>query len=559
MFLSLLPNILLFVLISNCTFAQPPNPIGSDRKSYTPGSSPGRNFGNGCSAVTQRILTGQCTAIRNPTWGQARFPQFSYISSHSSRLPRTSGLRSPRVISNTVFSQGKQKLNARKLNQLLVFFGQFIDHNLVATPESSQEMPIEILPGDARLTRKFLPFKRSQRAPTNNGNGVRQINTLSSALDLVAVYGPGDQRNAELLETDKFGQITGFLKTSKGNLLPLNRNGFVNAPNTNSSFFLAGDHRANEHPVLTAIHTVFLREHNFLAKRIKRKLPGLPPLLVYSFARILNAAQFQKIVYEEFYPAIVGQQLPSYKGFNPSINPTVSDIFSGAAFRFGHTMVSNTMPRRSARGFLDSVQTKRVFFQQAIQFSTFELDNFIRGTANTRAEEVDVKVVDALRNGLFESVRDEKGFDLVALNIQRGRDHNLPTFNEIRRIFGLKPVVRFRDITRNLFVALQISMAYRGKINTVEAFPGLLAEDHAAGSSFGETMKAVWKAEFSRLRDGDQFFYLRKNKYPAELRKNFPLLITKIIQPKGVELKDIILRNTKIRVQELPSDIFRVK
>jgi len=37
--------------------------------------------------------------------------------------------------------------------------------------------------------------------------------------------------------------------------------------------FMAGDARANEHPFLSTLHVVFVREHNRLAKLLKEYLP----------------------------------------------------------------------------------------------------------------------------------------------------------------------------------------------------------------------------------------------------------------------------------------------
>lgn len=36
--------------------------------------------------------------------------------------------------------------------------------------------------------------------------------------------------------------------------------------------------------------------------------------------------------------------------------------------------------------------------------------------------------------------------DLVSIDIQRGRDHGMPTYNQIRRLCGLQPVKNFRQL-----------------------------------------------------------------------------------------------------------------
>lgn len=545
-------SIVLPLLLITLAVSQPPRPNGRGKEFLTPRSQDNQTS-NICGSLLTRELNGKCTSTRNPTWGQARFAQFSYLSRSTSSVPSGRGLLSAREISNIVFDQRSDTVNSHGLNQLFVFFGQFLDHNIVATPENDKErLDIPVPPSDRFLSGKTLPFKRSIKGSADSGRSVRPINTLSSAVDLVGVYGPNDVRNNAVLEFDQFDSVTGSLKTSSSNLLPLNDGNFVNSPDTTSRFFLAGDHRSNENPVLTAIHTIFLREHNYLADQIRKEIPSLPGRLVYEYARLMNVAQYQKIVFEEFYPAIIGKPLPSFEGFRHDVNPTLSDIFIGAAFRIGHTMIGNEIPRRGPNGPLRPLKMTNIFFRPASTFTSTELDNVVRGTANARAQEVDARVVDALRNFLFKSVRGEDGFDLVALNIQRGRDHALPNFNDIRAIFNIPKARTFRDITTDDEIAGRLSRAYNGNVNDVEAFPGLLAEDRVPGSGMGRTMVAVWESEFRRLRDGDQYFYLRTARFPEILRQELAVWVQKLQTPGEISFKDVLLRNSGIKASQVP-------
>ena len=63
-----------------------------------------------------------------------------------------------------------------------------------------------------------------------------------------------------------------------------------------------------------------------------------------------------------------------------------------------------------------------------------------------RSQPPDQFCVSEVTSHLFENQEGErKGFDLVALNIQRGRDHGIPGYNAFRRALGLKPVTSFAD------------------------------------------------------------------------------------------------------------------
>lgn len=190
-------------------------------------------------------------------------------------------------------------------------------------------------------------------------------------------------------------------------------------------------------------------------------------------------------------------------------------------------------------------------------FSSEQLDNLVRGAAGTRAQEVDLKVVDLLRNFLFTKVKGMEGFDLVALNLQRGRDHALPKFNEIRALFGIPKAKSFAGITSNKDAASRLAKAY-DSVDDVEAFVGMIGEDHAPGSGMGKTMEAVWRAEFARLRDGDQFFYLNTGKLPSALRDGLKAELQALRTKGGITFRSVILRNSGVTNGELPKgEVFK--
>lgn len=542
---------LLFSLFLSSILAQPPRFTGGrDTGFFLPLRRPRPRE----CRINTRTLNGQCTSRFVSSYGEARLPQFSYQST-SSINPSGGNLKSAREISNIVFSQSTSVPNARGLNQLLVFFGQFLDHNFVATPEDDKErLDILVPENDLSLTERSLKFARSLRGSVSGGE--RPINILPSAVDLVAVYGPNELRNADLRETDATGAFTCRMKTSGDRYMPLNSKGFSNAPDDTGSFFLAGDHRANEHPALTAIHTIFLREHNRLAEEVESRRPDLQANDCYELARAMNVAQFQKIVFDEFYPAMVGERLRRFRRHRRKFDPTISDIFAGAAFRVGHTMVGQTMPTKTSEGVVGEVQFRDIFFRKADTFTSKGMYDVIRGTVSTRAEEVDGLVVDALRNGLFEFVPNVEGFDLVALNIQRGRDHALPKFQEIRKIFGLPPISDITDLTSDPVMQERLMQAY-DNVDDIEAFPGLMAEDNAPGASMGATMVAAWKTEFKRLRNGDQFYYENRGGLPNDAFQ-FPNFIRRLQKRRKGLFRDIILQNSEIEEEDLPRNIFFV-
>jgi hypothetical protein len=165
------------------------------------------------------------------------------------------------------------------------------------------------------------------------------------------------------------------------------------------------------------------------------------------------------------------------------------------------------------------------------------IDSTLKGLATQPAQEIDVKVIDDVRNFLF-GPPGAGGFDLAALNIQRGRDHGLPEYNAVRVAFGLAPANDFSDITSDLDVQAALRDVY-GDVSKIDVWVGGLAEDHLPGASVGPLITAVLVDQFTRLRDGDRHWHERT------------LTNQDLAEVKSATLADDIRRNTELTsVQE---------
>lgn len=562
----LIPTLLLLLLLLPALLhAQAPRTNGINKDALDPVSPNTEEFRKrrnlNCN-VPFRMLDGTCSSIGSPEnqlWGSTNRPHFSYFG-RSSATPVGRDRPSPRLISNELCRQSMDTREERGLSDMVTFFGQFVDHTIVATPTDETErdrLDIKIPRDDpifANFTEGKLPFVRSKRIRVSGSSSqVRPQNSLSSVLDLASVYGP-DEVRIRALRVFRGG----LLKTSGSNLLPLNTGRINNAPVLGRKFFLAGDHRANEHPVLTSLHTIFMREHNDIAKELSVKFPDWSDEDVYQNARHINIAQFQKIVFDEWYPAITGRRLPRYTGFNRNVDPTVSVVFSTAAFRIGHTLVGNEVARAGRRNSRQSpFPFNNMLFTGTSIITRQGIETFLRGAMITRAQRIDLQVTNVLRNFLFTNVQGEEGLDLIALNIQRCRDHGCPSYVEIRRFFlsGRSATVRrFSDITRNRNVQSALQSVY-GTVGKIDPWIGLMAEDHVRGSSMGPTMLAIWNREFLRLRDGDRFHFRARNHFS---RDQLQIPRARDLLRKNDVFKELLMRNARISRSELPRRMFFV-
>lgn len=475
-----------------------------------------------------RRIDGSQNNPSQPDWGRANSQLLRLTTpSYADGVGQPSGSERPdaRRISNSIHRQTAPRPNGKGASDLLWQWGQFIDHDLVLTPGSDPAQPFDIpVPsGDPSYDPQgtgtaFLGFNRSRAfdtAPRQQGN----LNT--AFLDGSVLYGSDLLRSIALRALDD----TGSLATSGRRNLPRNRLGFDNAPSAAlEDFFLSGDIRANEQLGLTALHTIFLREHNRLVKRdgLLRKvwasLPGneandisdaeLTGELRYQLARVLVGAEIQAITYREFLPLLLGKNaLPPYQGYDPSVNPAISNVFATVAFRLGHTMVPSTIRRRRANGNpigKGDIELREAFFAPH-RLKEGGIAAVLRGLASGVCEDIDSAIVEDLRSFLF-GAPGAGGLDLAALNIQRGRDHGLPSYNGLRRDLGLPAAATFAEINTDENTRSALSSVY-DSVEDVDAWVGLISESHHSGAMVGETTAAVLTDQFSRTRDGDRLWY----------------------------------------------------
>lgn len=430
----------------------------------------------------------------------------------------------PRVISNTLFAQEGLLNDPVGLSDYTWVFGQFIDHDIGLTDQPGENLPIPVPMGDPdfdpfNFGSVTIPFHRNMpRLGTGFGigNPRNYDNEITAFVDGSGVYG-SDQDRADWLRTFTGGK----LKVSAGNLLPYNTlDGEVdgendpNAPNMANAtgfagpLFVAGDVRANENPLLASFHTLFVREHNEQCERLQLEHPEWTDEQLYHHARKLVGGLIQNILYNEWLPAM-GVPLEDYTGYDVNVNPQLTNTFSAAAFRVGHTLLNGNIRRLDATGEVletGNLTLREAFFNPVVLAETGP-DPYLRGMAEQTQQMMDSRVVDDVRSFLF-GPPGAGGLDLASINIMRGRERGLPSYNNIRRAYGLQTVFEFDLINPDFLVYNTLDELYEGNIDELDPWVGMLAERAMPGSIFGPTIRKILETQFSNLRDGDRFFYL---------------------------------------------------
>jgi len=461
-----------------------------------------------------RTINGQDNNLANPSWGMEngdiiRTTPANYKDGFSEIQDDKPNAR---VISNRIFDQPAKTEDILNLSDFVWVFGQFLDHDLSKVTNSNEPVLV-IVPEDDEwfLPGAAIPLGRSEVVPGTGIDSPREYkNKITSFIDASNVYG-SNQETADYLRTFNHGK----LRVSTGGLLPWNTTtGEFNDPkdpeapemdddtHSGGKLFLAGDTRANENPLLTAMHTLFVRE---------------------------------------WMPA-TGLNIEEYSGYKPEVNPNISNLFSAAAFRVGHTLINSDIIRMDNEGkelSEGNVALRDAFFNPIIVSLAGGIDPYLKGMATQVQQKMDNKIIDDVRNFLFGPPGSGGGLDLAAINIARGRERGIADYNTLRAEFNLEPYTEFSQITSNPEALAALQNVYT-TVDKVDAWVGMLSEDPMPGGIFGELLTVSLMEQFRAVRDGDRFYFENDDYFTDE----------DIARIKATTMQDVIMRNTDIDLMQ---------
>ncbi|WP_419914407.1 peroxidase family protein [Hoeflea sp.] len=448
-----------------------------------------------------RPVDGTGTVEGNADWGAAgqTLLRLADVNFEDGIGEPVTGLPGAREISNAVAQQTGDEPNSFGISDMFWAWGQFIDHDLDLTESGDTESYlIEVPTGDPLFDPggtgdATIAFSRVDPVEGTGETTPREYeNSITSFLDASMVYG-SDPETAESLR-------------GEGGKLLLDGQNLLVQPGPAS--VLAGDIRAAENVALTSLHTLFAREHNRIVDELAAENPGLSEDDLFSAARQRVEAEIQAITFNEFLPVLLGEDaITAYEGYDPTVNPGITAEFSTAAFRFGHSLLSPEIKRLNEDGSVidaGNLALRDAFFSPEEIAANGGIDPILMGLADGSAQELDVHVIEDVRSFLF-GAPGSGGLDLAALNVQRGRDLGIASYNDLREALGLERALEFTDITSDAELAAQLEELY-GDVDSVDAWIGGLAEDPHGTGMVGELFSTVILDQFLRLRDGDPYW-----------------------------------------------------
>uniref|UniRef100_A0A671K5M5 Eosinophil peroxidase-like n=1 Tax=Sinocyclocheilus anshuiensis TaxID=1608454 RepID=A0A671K5M5_9TELE len=555
-----------------------------------------------CLSKRYRTITGHCNNRGNPQWGAANTPYTRWLSPeyedprgaprgwnpqhtyHNHTLP------SVRSVSQEVLYTHNENISLdMSLSHLLVEWGQWIDHDLTLTPQSPSTaafktgadctrtcsrdtpcFPIQIPLSDPRTgTQSCMPFFRSAPSCTVPLGHREQLNAITAFVDASMVYGSSDGlsgalRNLSsplgLLAVNQFHSDQGlgfmpFLTRTQMNLDPCGpRERIDHIPCF--CVRVSGDSRANEHLGMIALHTLFLREHNRLAEELHKLNPHWSPDTLYQEARKILGAVHQVLTWDHYLPRVLGRSanlalMPPYKGYDPAADPSISNIFSTAAFRFAHVTVHPVVNRLGPDYQLSpehpALPLHHSLFASWRVVQEGGIDPVLRGLllSPAKLQTADQMMVEELTERLFQA-QGGLPLDLAALNLQRGRDHGLQGYSAWRELCGLSAPVNEFDlagILGNGVLARKLLHLY-GTAKNIDVWVGAISEPALPGGRVRPLLACLIAKQFKALQDGDRFWWQNEGVFSSAQRDAL----------RTTSLSCIICDNTHIRL--VPFDPF---
>ncbi|XP_060064711.1 chorion peroxidase-like [Ylistrum balloti] len=544
-----------------------------------------------CKSMSQRYRTinGTCNNLQHPDWGSAGISQRRYLPAKYQNgigSPRNESrnllLPSARLVSNTVFADASTPKLDGKLSLMVMAWGQFLDHDITLTPTASGEegtqidccastgsgrygihvqesprddcFPIDIPSNDNHFKTQCMSFVRSLPAADSCDPARReQANAITAFVDGSNVYGSSTAEVASLRAFTK-----GLLLSSPGNLPPNGSDDSCIISEPGDFCMRTGDVRANVVPHLGANHVLFFREHNRIAQELSTLNPTWDDQQTFEETRKIVSALLQQITYYEWLPSILAPEfLTSYNltrsegdPYNSSVDPSIKNSFAVAAMRHGHSQVSGF------QAFLlhDYMTYKVKSIQDTFLKPTMVVGNagndvpqLARWICSNESMKRDRILEPGVRDLLF---LDSNGhsFDLGALNIQRGRDHGIPSYTKWREWIGAPKATSFKQLTDHSKREKRLLEKVYDHVDDIDLFAGGISENDVKGGHLGRVFSHILARQFSELKAGDRFFYERPTKEGFSKRQ--------LDEIRKVKLSKVMCENFGLDL--IPENVFKM-
>jgi len=444
-------------------------------------------------------------------------------------------------------------------------WGQFLTHDIIQTPDvggascacngsNNNCKVIEVnRQTDPILTFPCMFIKRSSgKVGQQGGEPVReQVNQLSSFIDGTVVYGFTNKHKNLLLAAD--GMHLKMRNSPNGPILPginqFNDNQVKKDFGTANVFNdkghtpqVAGDTRVMENPILMSFHTMFARLHNRVVDDLVKENPQWHKDRVFNEARLFVGAILKQITYSEYLPILLGTNainlFPAVRmskadkrpartrfmkeldeeeimqrntGFMPPAqdDPSIRQEFIVAGFRVGHSTVPEQLVSANANlQAQDRRDLKDNYFDPDMSI-THGPGGCIRGAMAGDSNRVSGSYAQATMSHLFKPNNFQHGTDLGSINIARGREHGVGSYEAVKRFCMQHESYRrlYNGNNPAMINGWNNILRLYDDPEDVDLYAGILNEQKMAGAEVGPTAGCIILDQFIALKRGDRFWH----------------------------------------------------
>ncbi|KAL7017804.1 hypothetical protein ACKWTF_010537 [Chironomus riparius] len=508
-------------------------------------------------SLKYRQINGRCNNLQNPYFGAAntklnRFMKSRYADGVSVPPKSVTGadLPSTRLISLEVFND--TKLQNEKYTHAFMQFGQLVAHDianilkvpiqrgcclgngkLFSNPDSSCYCIPVPESDEIHKGLQCLDFKRSitdqdMKCPNYPIGPAEQINSATAGLDLSHVYGTSKEvlMKQRSLKNGQLEVETRFNSTWPKHDPKTRHTCFTD--NAQETCYISGDSRINQNPTLSIVQILFVREHNRIALELQKLNPHWSDEILFQEARRINIAEFQNVAYYGWFTAIVGAQNVDSLGFyyNPSgteyandydetSDPSIYNEFPSGVFRLLHTTIDGQIRKLSESGSLEGIVRLSDFYHRPEVIEGYEnYDSILRGLVAQPAQFFDKHYDPEIRSHLFR-MQKKYGGDLKAIDIQRGRDHGLASYNDLRSFCNLPRATKWEDFGDHIPMSdVENLKKVYAHVDDVDLNVGSSLEiPFRPDSMIGITYTCLLRIQVKNLRVADRYWF--ENNDPA--------------------------------------------
>uniref|UniRef100_A0A183H7U6 Peroxidasin n=1 Tax=Onchocerca flexuosa TaxID=387005 RepID=A0A183H7U6_9BILA len=366
-----------------------------------------------------------------------------------------------------------------------------------------------------------LPYVRTATSPRENCSlGPReQVNQATSFLDASHIYGNTVER-ANKLRAYRDGLLLTQKNSRQNILLPTTNDGTCWNNRSPQRCFLAGGEFTNLFPTHTALHTIWLRQHNNIAKQLKAINADWDDEKLFQEARRIVIAQIQHITYNEFLPIIVGKNNLRLYGiklrhsdydsdYDLKTDATALNEYASAIGLFYYSLFSDhILLYEDEKGNRKTKKPWSAIINNPELLYNGKIDTILRYLLRETISKPGLHMNNYFKNEFLRG-KGNYGLDLAAMIIQMGRDHGVPGYTAFRSACGLRRPANFSDLADIILGSLDLDELAKlyDHIDDVDLFVLGLAEKPEVGALVGPTFACVIGKQFQKIRRGDRFWY----------------------------------------------------